>query len=58
MNERDHQRGTLLGAMAGALAGLLHGASWIPARWYDSIENGRHGRDEIVSMARQLAALA
>jgi poly(ADP-ribose) glycohydrolase ARH3 len=46
-----------IGAMAGALVGALHGASWIPARWYDNIENGQHGRDEIVSLARQLAAL-
>jgi poly(ADP-ribose) glycohydrolase ARH3 len=46
-----------IGAMAGALVGALHGASWIPTRWYDNIENGQHGRDEIVSLARQLAAL-
>jgi len=46
-----------IGAMAGALVGALHGASWIPARWYDNIENGQHGRDEIVALARELAAL-
>lgn len=46
-----------IGAMAGALVGALHGVSWIPARWYDNIENGQHGRDEIVGLARQLAAL-
>jgi len=46
-----------VGAMAGALVGGLHGASWIPARWYDNIENGRHGRDEIVDLARELAVL-
>ena len=44
-----------IGAMAGALMGELHGSSWIPARWYDNIENGVHGRDEIVILARQLA---
>jgi ADP-ribosylglycohydrolase len=44
--------------MAGALVGALHGVSWIPARWYNNIENGQHGRDEIVSLARQLAAVA
>jgi hypothetical protein len=43
--------------VAGPLVGTLHGASWIPTRWYDNIENGQHGRDEIVSLARQLAAL-
>ena len=44
-----------IGAMAGALMGALHGSSWIPAGWYDNIENGVHGRDEIVILARQLA---
>jgi len=47
-----------IGAMAGALVGALHGASWIPDRWYDNIENGRHGRDEMVALARRLAAIA
>jgi poly(ADP-ribose) glycohydrolase ARH3 len=46
-----------IGAMAGALAGALHGSSWIPVRWHDNIENGAHGRDEIVSVARRLAEL-
>ncbi len=46
-----------IGAMAGALVGALHGASWIPDRWHDNIENGQHGRDEIVSSARELAAI-
>jgi poly(ADP-ribose) glycohydrolase ARH3 len=46
-----------IGAMAGALAGALHGSAWIPARWYDNIENGAHGRDEIVAAARRLAGL-
>lgn len=46
-----------IGAMAGALAGALHGTSWIPSRWYDNIENERHGRDEIVGLARRLSRL-
>jgi poly(ADP-ribose) glycohydrolase ARH3 len=46
-----------IAAMAGALVGALHGTSWIPARWYDNIENGVHGRDEIVCVARRLATL-
>ncbi len=44
-----------IGAMAGALVGALHGTAWIPARWHDNIENGPHGRDEIVVLARRLA---
>jgi len=43
--------------MAGALVGALHGSSWIPARWYEHIEDGVHGRDEIVAVARRLAGL-
>ena len=39
-----------VGAMDGALAGALYGSSWIPARWYDNIENGTRGRDEIVTL--------
>jgi poly(ADP-ribose) glycohydrolase ARH3 len=46
-----------IGAMTGALVGALHGSSWFPARWYDNIENGRHGRDKIVALGRELAAL-
>jgi poly(ADP-ribose) glycohydrolase ARH3 len=46
-----------IAAMAGALVGALHGASWIPARWFDNIENQRHGRDEIVVLTRGLADL-
>ena len=46
-----------LGAMAGALVGALHGSSWIPARWRDNIENGVHGRDEILAVGKKLAGL-
>ncbi|MFZ5832884.1 MAG: ADP-ribosylglycohydrolase family protein [Planctomycetota bacterium] len=46
-----------IGAMAGALVGALHGSSWIPARWYDHIENGPRGRDDIVELGRRLAAV-
>ena len=35
-----------IGAMAGALVGALHGGLWIPARWYDKMENDAHGPDE------------
>jgi ADP-ribosylglycohydrolase len=44
----------LVAAMAGALLGTLHGNSWIPARWYDSIENGTRVTGEIVALARRL----
>lgn len=47
-----------IGAMAGALAGALHGRSWVPARWYDNIENGPGGRDEIMAVTLRLADLA
>ncbi|MDY0165244.1 MAG: hypothetical protein RBS80_01790 [Thermoguttaceae bacterium] len=42
----------------GTLAGSLHGRSWIPTRWYDNIENGPGGRDQIVQVARRLASLS
>jgi poly(ADP-ribose) glycohydrolase ARH3 len=38
-------------AMAGAIAGAFHGASAIPVRWLDALENGMKGRD----YARRLA---
>ncbi len=46
-----------IAAMAGALVGALHGAAWIPARWFECIENGEHGRDWIIDSARELARL-
>jgi poly(ADP-ribose) glycohydrolase ARH3 len=46
-----------IGAMAGALVGALHGKVWIPSRWYVNIENGVHGRDEIIAVAQRLAIL-
>jgi ADP-ribosylglycohydrolase len=46
-----------IAAMAGALVGALHGTAWIPSRWYEMMENGRHGRDEIVDVGRRLAKL-
>lgn len=46
-----------IGAMTGALVGALYGASWIPPRWHDNIENGELGRDELVSVSRRLSQL-
>lgn len=47
-----------IAAMAGNLVGALYGDSWIPARWYDKLENGPDdGRDHVVQLAQQLAQL-
>lgn len=44
-------------SLTGALLGALHGAKWIPKRWFDKIENGKHGRDFIIELAKKLATL-
>lgn len=42
----------------GALLGALHGTSWIPARWFDQIENDAEiGRDALIDVAKQIALL-
>jgi poly(ADP-ribose) glycohydrolase ARH3 len=46
------------GAMAGAIAGARFGASAIPARWIDALEDGAHGRRYVQALADQLAARA
>ncbi len=47
-----------IGAMTGALCGALHGAAWIPKRWFDNLENAPGvGRDFIIETAKQLAKL-
>ncbi|KAK9824227.1 hypothetical protein WJX72_008668 [[Myrmecia] bisecta] len=46
-----------IAAMAGAMAGALHGSSWLPAEWWDNLENGADGRDTIVEVARELSKL-
>eukprot|EP00698_Gefionella_okellyi_P025284 TRINITY_DN9212_c0_g1_i1.p1 TRINITY_DN9212_c0_g1~~TRINITY_DN9212_c0_g1_i1.p1 ORF type:complete len:395 (-),score=61.64 TRINITY_DN9212_c0_g1_i1:1007-2149(-) len=46
-----------IAAMVAYLLGAIHGASWIPARWLDPMENGPHGKDYARQMATQLAAL-
>jgi poly(ADP-ribose) glycohydrolase ARH3 len=46
------------GAMAGAIAGARFGASGIPVRWIDALEDGEHGRRYVASLADQLAARA
>jgi poly(ADP-ribose) glycohydrolase ARH3 len=47
-----------IAAMTGALMGALHGRDHFPRRWFDTLENGRHGRDEIILAARRLALMA
>jgi poly(ADP-ribose) glycohydrolase ARH3 len=46
-----------IGAMVGAQLGSLYGSEWIPSRWYNRIENKRHGRDHMIELAQQLARL-
>ncbi|EFJ53098.1 hypothetical protein VOLCADRAFT_127347 [Volvox carteri f. nagariensis] len=42
-------------AITGALVGALHGTRWLPTRWYDNLENGASGRDEVLQLAIKLA---
>lgn len=47
-----------IGAMTGALAGSLHGASFLPSRWLEAMENEPGiGRDFIIDTAKRLAQL-
>lgn len=46
-----------IACMVGAMLGALYGPSWIPARWYDKMENGERGRDAVVRLAQKLATL-
>jgi len=45
------------GAICGAMLGSLHGANWIPSRWYDNLEKGCRGRDFAIRSAKQLMTL-
>lgn len=45
-----------IAAMAGAIAGARGGASSIPARWLDALEDGRRGRRHVEALAERLAA--
>jgi poly(ADP-ribose) glycohydrolase ARH3 len=44
-----------IGAMAGAIAGARDGASAIPVRWRDSLEDGPKGRSHVERLAELLA---
>jgi poly(ADP-ribose) glycohydrolase ARH3 len=47
-----------IAAMTGALVGALHGEQWIPRRWFEQLENGGNGRDELIAVAGQLAEIS
>jgi ADP-ribosylglycohydrolase len=44
-----------IGAMAGAVSGALYGVGHVPDRWWEKLENGPHGRDDVVEFGEQLA---
>lgn len=45
-----------IGAMAGAIAGARHGATAIPDRWLDALEDGAKGRTHVKRLADRLAS--
>ncbi len=47
-----------IAAMAGALAGARLGASAIPARWLEALEDGQRGRTHVEDLAARLAGMA
>jgi len=47
-----------IGAMCGAVAGAFHGATAIPAKWTDALENGPKGRDYVLDLADRLRSVS
>jgi len=45
-----------IGAMAGAVAAARTGASAIPSRWLDALDDGPKGRSHLERLADRLAA--
>lgn len=41
-------------SILGAFLGALHGPSWISKSWFETLNNGIHGRDYIIETALQL----
>lgn len=41
----------------GVILGALWGWEWIPKRWFDNIENGTHGRDYCIKIAREISKM-
>jgi poly(ADP-ribose) glycohydrolase ARH3 len=46
-----------IAAMTGAIAGARHGASGIPDRWLDALEEGEKGRRHVTHLADRLAGM-
>lgn len=46
-----------IGAMTGAISGALHGVGAVPDRWWETLENGPDGRDDVVELGRKLDQL-
>jgi ADP-ribosyl-[dinitrogen reductase] hydrolase len=46
-----------IAAMAGAIAGARFGASAIPRRWVEPLEDGERGRTHVEALAERLAPL-
>ena len=43
-----------IASLTGALLGALHGTGWVSKSWFDSLDNGLHGRDFAVRTAALL----
>ncbi len=46
-----------LAAMTGAISGALHGVQAVPPRWWDALERGPRGRDEVVTLGKRIYEL-
>jgi len=46
-----------IASLTGALLGALHGTGWVTKSWFDSLDNGLHGRDFAVRTAALLHAI-
>ncbi len=44
-----------IGAMTGAIAGACHGVRAVPDRWWNRLENGEDGRDDILELSVEFA---
>lgn len=47
-----------VGAMAGAIAGAYAGSDALPDRWVEALEEGPHGRSELIRLADRLYEIA
>jgi ADP-ribosylglycohydrolase len=44
-------------SLVGGVLGALWGPEWLPREWVDKLENGNYGRDNMIVIAKRLAAL-